>query len=267
MSYEIDSDVINVERDGGIATVEVDKPETKNSLDVPTLESLAAAVNREMEHDGTNVVVLGGTGDAFMSGADIQTFHKNEGTWWIREFRHAFSAVEDAIEDGRKPVIAAVDGFALGGGTEIALMCDLIYASERTQMGLPEIGIGGIPGAGGTQRLAHVIGPLKAKEMIMTGEHVSGSEAADIGLANDVIADADFDDHVAEIATKLAKRGPMALWFAKDAINQTREGLEKGLAFEAALASNLFQTTDFVEGAEAFMEKREPEFSDWSDLS
>jgi len=160
-----------------------------------------------------------------------------------------------------------VDGFALGGGTEIALMSDLIYTSERAQMGLPEIGIGGIPGAGGTQRLAQVVGPLKAKEMIMTGGIVSGEEATEIGLANDVFTEEAFDDQITEVAEGLAERGPMALWFTKEAINQTYEGLDKGLALEAALASNLFQTDDFAEGAAAFLENREPDFSDWSDLS
>ena len=267
MPHEIDDDVIDVQHHNTVATIIVDKPETKNSLDIPTLGSLAAALNREMERDSTNVVVLAGAGDSFMSGADIEIFHENEGTWWIREFRHAFSAVEDAIEDGRKPVIAAVDGFALGGGTEIALMSDLIYTSERAQMGLPEIGIGGIPGVGGTQRLAQVVGPLKAKEMIMTGDIVSGEEATEIGLANDVFTEEAFDDQITEVAEGLAERGPMALWFAKEAINQTREGLDKGLALEAALASNLFQTDDFAEGAAAFLENREPDFSDWSDSS
>lgn len=262
-----DASTVSVERDNQVATVSVDRPESMNSLNISVLEKLADAVETAMTNDSVTVVVLRGSDDdAFVSGADIDDFASNDGLWWKSEFRRAFERVEDAIEGGTKPVIAAVDGLALGGGSELALMCDVVIASENATFGFPEITLGGIPGVGGTQRLAHLVGVLKAKELVLTGQRVDASEAVEIGMATRVVTEDAFADEVDTLATDLATNPPVAMWFAKTAINRTRGDLESGLELEAALGAMLFETDDFDEGTSAFVEKRDAEFGGWDDL-
>lgn len=251
----------------GVSTVTVDRPESRNSLDIATLKELAAAIEQAMSDGDVGVVVLTGAGEgAFVSGADIGDFHGQSATWFKRDFRRAFGNVEDAIEEGPKPVIAAVNGVAFGGGLELMMMCDLVYAAESAKLGVPEANLGGIPGVGGTQRLALLVGYLKAKEMVLTGDPVSATEAADIGLVNDVFPDRELYESVYEIADDLVEGAPYAQWFGKQVINETRVGLGKGLELEAALGAVLFETDDIHEGFEAFLERRDPDFSDWSDF-
>lgn len=260
-------DNIRISVEEGVATVTVAREESRNSLDITTLEELAAAIEHAMDDGDVGTVVLTGAGEgAFVSGADISDFHGQSATWFKRDFRRAFEGVENAIEDGPKPVIAAVNGVAFGGGLELMMMCDLVYATESAKLGVPEANLGGIPGVGGTQRLALLVGYLKAKEMVLTGEPVSATEAAELGLVNDVFDDESLYDSVYEIADGLVDGAPYAQWFAKQAINETRVGLEKGLELEAALGAVLFETDDIHEGFEAFLERREPNFSDWSDF-
>jgi enoyl-CoA hydratase/carnithine racemase len=254
-----DYDTITVERDGDVGTVTVARPEAMNALNPQVLAELADAVSGLAAE--TRCVVLTGEGDrAFIGGGDIKAFREQSSTDWLEEFREVMADVEDAIEGARVPVIAAVNGVALGGGTEVAMMCDLILAAESARFGQPEIGLGIIPGAGGTQRLTHLVGYLKAKELVLTGRHVPASEAADIGLANEVVEDEAFYDRVYGLAEELAAGAPHAQWFAKRSINEARAGLETGLELEAAYAALAFDTEDKAEGMAAFVEKREPEF-------
>lgn len=257
MSTEYET--IAVTGDGPISTVQVTRPEAMNAVNTEVLVELADAIETNAK-DAQTVVLTGEGDDAFIGGGDIKDFQDRSGIWFRGEFREAMADLEDAIEGARVPVVAAVNGVALGGGTEIALMCDLIVATESAKFGLPEIGLGIIPGAGGTQRLAHLVGYLKAKELILTGKHISATEAADIGLANEVIADDKFGDHIDELANELAAGPPIAQWFAKKSINETRAQLDSGLELEAALAGLLFETEDKEEGLAAFVEKRNPEF-------
>jgi enoyl-CoA hydratase/carnithine racemase len=254
-------DTVAVEKDGDIGTVRLTRPEAMNAVNAKVLIELADAIETLSEEAG--VVVLTGAGDdAFIGGGDIKEFQNQSGVWFRGEFREAMTDLESAIEGSHVPVVAAVNGVALGGGTEIALMCDLIIATESATFGLPEIGLGLIPGAGGTQRLAHLVGYLKAKELVLTGKHISAAEAADIGLANEVVDDPEFDDRVEALAGDLSDGPATAQWFAKKSINETRAQLESGLELEAALAGLLFETEDKEEGLEAFVESRDPSFGE-----
>ncbi|WP_136716570.1 enoyl-CoA hydratase/isomerase family protein [Halorientalis salina] len=252
---------VAVERDGSIGTVRVARPDAMNAVNTQVLIELADAIDALSEEVQT-VVLTGEGDDAFIGGGDIKEFQDRSGIWFRSEFREAMGDLEDAIEGSHVPVVAAVNGVALGGGTEIALMCDLIVATESARFGLPEIGLGIIPGAGGTQRLAHLVGYLKAKELILTGKHISASEAADIGLANEVVDDEEFEARIDDLAAELADGPPVAQWFAKKSINETRAQLDSGLELEAALAGLLFETEDKEEGLAAFVEKRDPSFGE-----
>ncbi|WP_254525914.1 enoyl-CoA hydratase/isomerase family protein [Natrinema caseinilyticum] len=254
-----DYQTVAVERHDSIGIVRVTRPEAMNAVNATVLTELSDAI--ETVSSEVQTVVLTGEGErAFIGGGDIEEFQGQSGVWFRGEFRESMADVEDAIEGCHVPVIAAVNGVALGGGTEIALMCDLIVAAESATFGQPEIGLGIIPGAGGTQRLTHLVGYLKAKELVLTGKHISASEAEDIGLVNEVVGDDDFEDRVDELAAELADGAPIAQWFAKKSINETRAQLESGLELEAALTALLFETDDKEEGLSAFLEKRDPEF-------
>ena len=258
---------IRVEQVNRVATVTVNRPESDNSLNLQTLTELGDAINALQADNSVHVIVLTGAGKSFIAGADLNMFHEQSGTWYKGEFRPRFRRVERAIEDGPKPVLAAVSGSALGGGLELALTCDLIYATESAHLGVPESTLGGMPGAGGTQRLVHLLGYLKAKELVLTGRPISAETAADIGLVNDVFPDDEFSDRIEDIATDLADRAPRALWFAKEVINETRADMDGGLSLEAALGTVLFETDDLHEGFGAFLQDRDADFSDWDDLS
>lgn len=262
-----DYERVRLTHSDGVTTLTIDRAESRNSLDITTVQELATAAGNAMADEATDVIVVTGAGDdAFASGADIADFHEKEPLWFKRDYRAAWEDVEQAIEDGPKPVIAAVNGVAFGGGLELALMCDLVYVAESAVLGVPESSLGGMPGVGGTQRLTLLVGFLKAKELVFTGRPVPSEEAVDLGLANDVFPDEEFYDQIDDVATSLANGAPYAQWFAKEVINQTREGLDKGLALESALGAVLFDTDDIHEGFAAFIEGRDPDFSNWRDL-
>lgn len=233
-----------------------------NAVNTAVVGEIASAVGRFQDED-VGAIVLTGTGDdAFIGGGDISEFAEMSGLEWKQEFRAAMADLEHVTEGGQTPVLAAVNGVALGGGTEIAMMCDTIIAAESATFGLPESTLGLIPGAGGTQRLAHLVGYLKAKELILTGKHVPADEALEIGLINEVVPDDEFQERVDEFATTLETGSATAQAFAKEAINRTRGDLESGLKAEEGLAALAFETPDKVEGHEAFLEKRDPEFGE-----
>ncbi len=251
---------ISVEQDGPVSTVRVDRPDSMNAVNLTVLSELATAI--DAADDTSRVTILTGAGDrAFIGGGDIKAFQDRSGVWFREEFREQMAELEDALETSRSPVIAAVNGVALGGGTEIAMMCDMIIAAESARFGQPEIGLGFIPGAGGTQRLTQLVGYLKAKELVLTGRHVPAPEAVEIGLANEVVPDDELDERVTDVAEQLADGPPIAQWFGKKAINESRAELENGLELEAALTGLLFETEDKAEGHAAFLEDREPEFT------
>jgi enoyl-CoA hydratase len=248
-------------RDDGVAVVTIDRPDALNALDRVTLQELRDRLRELAPDTDARVVVLTGAGDrAFAAGADIK-----EMTEMTVLEGHAWGALGHEccrlLESMPKPALAAVNGFALGGGCELALACDIRYASEQAKFGQPEINLAVIPGWGGTQRLARAIGPALAKDLILTGRTVDAAEALRLGLVSAVYPAGELLERVLETASSLAKKSPVALSAAKDATNRALQGdLAAGLSYEALLFAALFATEDQKEGMRAFAEKREPRF-------
>jgi enoyl-CoA hydratase/carnithine racemase len=253
------SDSIRLEFDGDVATITVDRPDRLNALNEPTLDAFADALE-EARGDARALVVTGAGDKAFVAGADISRMAEMD-----TEAAHAYCeqghAVMNAVESFPAPVIAAVNGYAFGGGCELALACDLRVASERAVIGQTEIDLGIVPGWGGTQRLVRLVGDETARRLVYFGERVDAQDAHEIGLVGEVVAHDDLDEHVATMAADLAEKPQFALASAKEAINQSHEmGQREGLDFERRLWSSLFGTPDQREGMTAFLEDREPEF-------
>jgi enoyl-CoA hydratase len=251
---------VRVEVDDAVAAVTIDRPDALNALDVETLSALRDELLRLREDDAVRVVVLTGAGErAFAAGADIK-YMSALSTDEAKEWGELGHNVAQLLETLAKPTIAAINGFALGGGCELALACDLRYASPNAKLGQPEINLGIIPGWGGTQRLARVCGLGVAKELILTGRTVDAEEALRIGLVNGVAEP--VLDRALETARLLASKAPLALRAAKQAINHALQGDHvENLQGEADRFAQLFDSEDAKEGLEAFIEKREPRFA------
>ena len=253
------SDNVRLEFDGAVATITIDRPDRLNAMNEPTLDALADALD-EARGDARALVVTGAGDKAFVAGADISRMVEMS-----VEEAHAYCeqghAVMNAVESFPAPVIAAVNGYAFGGGCELALACDLRVASERAVIGQTEIDLGIVPGWGGTQRLVRLVGDETARRLVFFGDRVDAQDAHEIGLVGEVVAHDDLDEHVAELAADLAAKPQFALASAKEAINQAHEmGQREGLDFERRLWSSLFGTPDQREGMTAFLEDREADF-------
>jgi enoyl-CoA hydratase len=244
---------------GAIATLTLNRPAALNALNRNVLEEMARVI-REIRHDSSvRVLIVTGAGDrAFVAGADIAAMSKMTPTEGL-EFGRLGHRVMESFEDLAIPVIAAVNGFALGGGLELALACDLIIASEKARFGQPEINLGLIPGFGGTQRLPHRIGHNKARELIMTGEMFDAKTALEWHLANQVVPADQLLDTTRKLAEKIASKSAFALRQAKAALRAavTMEQ-DAGLRFEQEAFGVVFASADRVEGTSAFVEKRQP---------
>jgi enoyl-CoA hydratase len=245
----------------GIGWITINRPDKLNAMNVETIGELKAAFG-EFEADAeVRAVILTGSGEkAFVAGADISEFvHLNAEMG--RHFSREGQALTRTIENFPKPVIAAINGFALGGGTEIALACHIRLASENAKLGQPEVKLGIIPGYGGTQRLARLVGKGKAMEMILTGRMVEAREAAEIGLVNRVVPPAELLAAAEGLAKEAIKNGPLAVAYSIEAINRGLDvTLDEGLEIEAEIFGRTCATEDFKEGAKAFLEKRKPDF-------
>ncbi len=242
-----------------IATLTVNRPPALNALNREVLEEMARVI-REVRHDASvRVLIVTGAGDrAFVAGADIAAMSKMSASDGL-DFSRLGHRVMESFEDLPIPVIAAVNGFALGGGLELALACDLIIASDKARFGQPEINLGLIPGFGGTQRLPHRIGHNKARELIMTGEMFDAKTALDWGLANQVVAPGELMDTARKLAEKLVSKSAIALRQAKAALRAAFTMSEDaGLRFEQEAFGVVFGSADRVEGTAAFVEKRTP---------
>ncbi|MWG36878.1 enoyl-CoA hydratase/isomerase family protein [Halomarina oriensis] len=250
-------DPIRRERTGDVLTLTVDRPDALNALNTEVLEDLLDAI----ESADARVLVLTGAGDdAFVAGADI-SYMQDLSTAEAQEYAELGHAVTDAIEQYPGPVVAAVNGYAFGGGCELALAADLRVASNTAVLGQTEIDLGIVPGWGGTQRLTRIVGDATARRMVFFGERVDAEDAQRLGLVGEVVAQDELDDYVAEMARELAEKPAFALQSAKEALNQVHEMPQSaGLAFERRLWSGLFGTHDQREGMEAFVEKRDPDF-------
>jgi enoyl-CoA hydratase len=251
--------LIHVEREGAVAVVAVDRPDALNALDVPTLTELRDRLRELAEDADVRVVILTGAGEkAFVAGADIK-YMSGLGVEEAKEWGALGHEVGRLLETMPKPTIAAVNGFALGGGCELALACDLRYGSPAAKLGQPEVNLGIIPGWGGTQRLARVCGLGVAKELIFTGRIVDADEALRIGLLNGIHDPA--LERARETATLLASKGPIALRLMKELANRALGGDHAAnLEAEADAFGELFASEDAKEGLAAFVEKRDPNF-------
>jgi enoyl-CoA hydratase len=254
-------DNLVVAREGAVALVTIDRPKVLNALDTRTLDELRRAVLELGRDDQVRALSLTGAGEkAFVAGADIRELAEQTPIAG-REHALAGQHVLDVIEHLGKPVIAAINGYALGGGCELAMACTLRLAADTAKLGLPEITLGLLPGYGGTQRLARLVGKGKAMELIQTGASISAAEAERIGLVNRVVPAADLLAEARALAAVLARQAPIATRSILSAVN---EGLEmpvaSGCVLEATLFGLIAATEDMREGTRAFLEKRPPEF-------
>ena len=260
MSGETTSGVI-VERAGAVAVVTVNRPQVLNALSLAMLDELAATFKVLQDEAAVRCVVITGAGQkAFIAGADINELAALTPTAG-REHARKGQAVFDLVEQLGKPVIAAINGYALGGGCELAMACTLRLAADTARLGQPEINLGLIPGYGGTQRLARLIGVGRALEMLLTGEPITATEAHRLGLVNRVVPTADLMSEARRLAGMLASKAPVAVRYILDAV---RGGVQLPLGEAQALEATLFglvaSTGDMREGTRAFLEKRQPEF-------
>ena len=257
MNYEN----ILYEEKNSIAYVAVNRPKVLNALNMATMEELGLAFTDIKDDASIRVAILTGAGEkAFIAGADIGELAKHDAVSG-KEYTHRGQSVLNLIENLGKPVIACLNGFALGGGCEIALACTMRLASENAKLGQPEVKLGIIPGYGGTQRLPRLVGKGVALHMVLAGEMITAQEALRIGLVNEVVASADLIPRAEAIAAKIIANAPLAVQYAMEAVNKGMEmTLAEGLYLEAVLFGVCCATEDKKEGTSAFLEKRTAQF-------
>lgn len=255
MSYE----TILLDKNDAIGVVTLNRPEALNAFNNQLMDEVTCALKNLEADDDINVIVITGSSKAFAAGADIKE---------IADKSYMDAYTEDLITANweettrcRKPVIAAVAGYALGGGCELAMMCDFIIAGENAKFGQPEVNIGTIPGAGGSQRLTRFIGKSKAMDMILTGRMMDAEEAERCGLVSRIFPTDDLMEEVMKIARTIARLSRPSIMVAKEAVNRAYETtMSEGILFERRVFHSLFSTEDQKEGMSAFIEKRKPQF-------
>jgi enoyl-CoA hydratase/3-hydroxyacyl-CoA dehydrogenase len=254
-------ETIRIEREDRIAWIVLNRPHRLNALNSVMMEELLDALTTIDNDPGVRCVIITGEGDrAFSAGADITAFPKATPVM-AEELSRKGQKVFSTIEELSKPVIAAINGYALGGGLELALACDFRIASEHAELGSPEINLGIIPGWGGTQKLVRIIGLRNAKRLVMLGERLKAEEALQLGLVDKVVPFEKLREEAKSLAQKLCNGPPIGLKYAKYALNfGSQVPLEVGLRLEAALMALLFSTNDVKRGIEAFMSRSKPEF-------
>jgi enoyl-CoA hydratase len=258
MAYE----AIRYELTGGIATITLNRPNVHNAMNEKMREELTACFGELAQSADARVIVVTGAGErAFSAGADIREFVAPQVPVKFRDSRRRVD-FRAAMDRCGQPIIAAINGFALGGGLELALACDIRIAGDSSLLGLTEVNLAIIPGGGGTQRLPRLVGRGKALEMILTGARIDAREALRIGLVERVVPAAEVQSSAQELARELAERAPIAMRYAKEAVVKgLGMSLEDGLRLENDLATLLRTTEDRIEGAKAFLEKRKPRFT------
>jgi enoyl-CoA hydratase/carnithine racemase len=241
-----------------IAVCRLNRPEARNALSPELMEDLADQVERFDRDSEVRCIVIAGSDEVFAAGADIGAIAERQ---FHEALFHPAAAFWRRIAESRTPMIAAVSGFALGGGCELALICDMIVASETAEFGQPEITLGIIPGGGGTQRLARVVGKQRAMELVLTGRRFDAQEAHRLGIVNEVVGKREWMEAAMELARRVARRPPLAARLAKQAVLVAEEtALSAGLEQERRLYELAMATEDRVEGTRAFLEKRKPDF-------
>lgn len=256
-------DPIIVQSADRIAVVTINRPKVLNALDIPTLLELESAFERLERDDEVRVIIITGAGErAFVAGGDIADLNARKGLAHYQEFAEIIHRVFRRIEICDKPTIAAVNGYALGGGTELIMVTDIRVLADTTRLGLPEITLGLFPGAGGTQRIIRQVSPCRAKEIMFTGEQISADEALAIGLVNKVVPKANVLAEAQSLAAKIASKSPLVLKLLKRTL---RDGADMPLAaalpYEQSMIGLVLDTADAHEGCTAFLEKRPPKFT------
>lgn len=256
MSYE----TIKFGTDNGIATITLDRPKALNALNLQVLTEVTEAAAKADADDNVRVIVITGEGRAFAAGADIKEMSELD---FAKAYRADWFEGWNRLAAVRKPVIAAVNGFALGGGCELAMMCDILIASDKAKFGQPEINLGVLPGMGGSQRLTRAVGKAKAMDLCLTGRMMDAEEAERSGLVARVVPHDELLDTVYEVAKTISSKSLIASAMVKEAVNAAFETtLQQGLLFERRLFHSTLATQDQKEGMGAFVEKREPKFTD-----
>ena len=246
--------------DGHVATLTINRPDKLNALNIETRGRMVQELDELAKNDDVRVVVITGAGDkAFIAGADISEF---EGRSPVDQYRvMTDSSVFLAVDQFPKPTIAAINGFCLGGGCELAMACDIRIASEKAKLGQPEINLGLLPGGGGTQRLPRLVGMGAALKLLYTGDFIRADEALRIGLVDEVVAAGDVAARAKELAEAIAAKSPVALRLIKQAVRTSmRTPLDEGLRQEVSLFALAFASEDMKEGVDAFLNKRKPTF-------
>lgn len=262
MPFEYKTIVLSSEN--SVWKLQINRPESLNALNLLVLSEMGEALRviSEMDFEDAKALIITGQGEkAFVAGADIKemaSLSAEEATQFSKKGQSVFSELELM----KIPVIAAVNGFALGGGLELALGCDFMFASENAKMGFPEVSLGLIPGFGGTVRLARAVGLRKARELIFSGDMLTAAEALDLGLVNKVVPSGELMQAVQKRVESILNKGPMAVSIAKKSIHQAWDlQIDEALAMEADQFGELFETEDSQEGMKAFMEKRKAKFT------
>lgn len=252
-------ETILVDREGAVGIITINRPDAMNALNDQVMDELAAALEDFEADDGVGCLVITGSSKAFAAGADIKEMQE---LTYMEAFKGDYiSRNWERINDFRKPVIAAVAGYAMGGGAELAMMCDFILAADNAKFGQPEINLGVMPGAGGTQRLTRFVGKSKAMEMCLTGRIMDAAEAERSGLVSRVIPVAQLRDEAIKVAGKISEFSHPITMMTKEAVNRSYETtLAEGVRFERRLFQSMFATADQSEGMAAFVEKRKAQF-------
>jgi enoyl-CoA hydratase len=259
MMREFNTILLTVEEN--IAVITINRPKFLNALNTEVFFELSEVLDSIEKDDSIRAVVLTGSGEkAFVAGADISEMqHKN--VLEAREFSALGNRIMLKLENLNKPVIAAVNGFALGGGCELAMACDIRIAGNRAKFGQPEVGLGIIAGFGGTQRLSRLVGSGIAKEILFTGEMINAERAYEIGLVNRVVDASEVVEEAKKMAKTIASKSPLGIVFTKKAVNEgSNLDIERAVSLEAELFGSLFSTNDQTEGMTAFLEKRQAVF-------
>jgi enoyl-CoA hydratase len=247
--------------DSEILTVTVNRPDKLNALNLQTIAEIGQAVENGNNNNSVKGIIITGSGNkAFVAGADISEFANYTTEEAMKLSAHGHK-VFDSLENSKKPIIAAINGFALGGGCELAMACHLRIAADNAKFGQPEVKLGLIPGYGGTQRLPQLIGKAKALELLMTGDMIDAQEAYRLGLVNEVVKQDELMSKCIELLRKILAQAPIAISEIVNTVNAHYSKAENGFTEEIARFGKCFETQDFKEGSSAFLEKRKPKFT------